>query len=75
MIKTLKNGLFVVSSTDLDNWVLQLPWILFGYRCGVQANTKFSPFMVLTWRSPRLTCDMAFLHSQMCKRMNSPWMR
>ncbi len=25
MIKTLKNGLFVVSFTDLDNWDLQLP--------------------------------------------------
>jgi len=31
--------------------------MLFGYRCGVQANTKFSPFMVLTRRTPRLTCD------------------
>jgi hypothetical protein len=57
MIKTLKNGLSVVSPTNLDNWDLWLPRILFGYKCGVQANTKFSPFMVLTGRTPRLTCD------------------
>jgi hypothetical protein len=30
---------------------------LFGYRCGVQANTKFFPFMVLNGRTPRFTCD------------------
>ncbi len=45
MIETLKNGLSVVSSIDLDNWDLELPQILFGYRCGVQANTKFSPLI------------------------------
>ncbi len=57
MIKTLNNGLSVVSSTNLDNWDLQLPWFLFGYRCGVQASTKFSPFMVFTKRTPKLTYD------------------
>jgi hypothetical protein len=57
MIKTLKNGLYVVSSINLDNWDLQLLWILFDYRSGVQASTKFSPFMVLTGRTPRLTYD------------------
>jgi hypothetical protein len=46
-----------MSSTNLDKWDLQLPWILFGYRSGAQASTKFSPFMVLTRRTPRLTCD------------------
>jgi hypothetical protein len=35
MIKTLKNGLSVVSSIDLDNWDLQLPQILFGYKCDI----------------------------------------
>ncbi len=57
MIKTLKNGLFVVSSIDLNNWDHKLPRILFGYKCGVQVNTKFFPFMVLIGRTPRLTCD------------------
>jgi hypothetical protein len=57
MIKTFKNGLSIVSSSNLDNWDLQLPRILFGYKSGVQANTKFSPFMVLTKRTPRVTCD------------------
>ncbi len=31
--------------------------VLFGYRCGVQASTKFSPFMILAGRSPRLMAD------------------
>jgi hypothetical protein len=57
MIKTLKSGLYVVSSINLDIRDLQLPRILFSYKSGVQANTKFSPFMVLTRRIPRLTCD------------------
>jgi len=30
---------------------------LFGYRSGVQASTKFSPFVVLIRRTPRFTCD------------------
>ncbi len=34
-----------------------LPRIFFGYRCGIQANTKYSPFMVLTGRTPRFTID------------------
>ncbi len=31
--------------------------VMFGYRCGIQASTKFFPFMVLTGRTPRFTCD------------------
>jgi hypothetical protein len=57
MIITLKSGLSVVSSINLDYWVLQLPRKLFGYRSGVQANNKFYPFMVLIGKTPRLTCD------------------
>jgi hypothetical protein len=75
MIKNLKNGLSMVSSTDLDNWDLQLPRILFGYGCSVQASIKFFLFMVLIGRTPRLTCEMNFLHSLMWKKMNSPCMR
>ncbi len=26
-------------------------------RCGIQANTKYSPYMILTNRTPRLTID------------------
>jgi hypothetical protein len=57
MIKNLNNGLSIVSSIDLDNWDLQLPQILFGYGCGVQASIKFFLFMALIGRTPRLTCD------------------
>ncbi|CAK9863492.1 unnamed protein product [Sphagnum jensenii] len=31
--------------------------VLFGYRCGVQANTKLSLYMILTGQSPRLRVD------------------
>jgi hypothetical protein len=44
-------------ATNIQDWDLLLPRILFGYRCGIQANTKFSPFMVLTGHMPRLTID------------------
>ncbi len=57
MIKTLKNGLSIVSSINLENWDFQLPPTLFGYRSGVHVNTKFSPFMVMTRRTPSFTCD------------------
>ncbi len=36
--------------------------VLFGYRCRIQASTKFSPFMILTGRTPRLRADN-YLHS------------
>jgi hypothetical protein len=35
---------------------------MFGYRCGIQANTKISPFMIMTGRTPRLRADN-YLHS------------
>jgi hypothetical protein len=35
---------------------------MFGYRCGIQSSTKFSPFMILTGRTPRLRADN-YLHS------------
>ncbi|CAK9211444.1 unnamed protein product, partial [Sphagnum troendelagicum] len=38
-------------------WDEQLAKVLFGYRCGIQASTKFSPFMILTGRTPRLRAD------------------
>ncbi|CAK9276331.1 unnamed protein product [Sphagnum jensenii] len=31
--------------------------VLFGYRCGIQSSMKFSPFMILTGRTPRLRAD------------------
>jgi hypothetical protein len=31
--------------------------VLFGYRCGIQASTKFSPFMILIGCTPRLRAD------------------
>jgi hypothetical protein len=59
MIKTIKHGITVLAANpaNVDCWDEHLAKVLFGYRCGVQVSTKFSPFMVLTGRSPRLRVD------------------
>ncbi len=59
MIKTIKHGITVLATNpaNVDCWDEHLAKVLFGYMCGVQASTKFSPFMVLTGRSPRLKAD------------------
>jgi hypothetical protein len=64
MIKTIKHGITVLAATpaNVDCWDEHLAKILFGYRCGVQASTKFSPFMILTGRTPRLRANN-YLHA------------
>ncbi len=64
MIKTIKHGITVLAATptNVDCWDKHLAKILFGYQCGVQASTKFSPFMILTGRTPRLRADN-YLHA------------
>jgi hypothetical protein len=59
MIKTIKHGVTVLATNpaNVDCWDKHLAKILFGYRCEIQASTKFSPFMILTSRSPRLRAD------------------
>jgi len=59
MIKTIKHGIIVLAANlaNVDCWDEHLAKILFGYRCGIQASTKFSPFMILTGRSPHLRAD------------------
>jgi hypothetical protein len=59
MIKTIKHGITVLATNpaNVDCWDEHLAKVMFGYRCGVQASTKFSPFMVLTGRSPHLRAD------------------
>ncbi len=59
MIKTIKHGITVLAANpaNVDCWDKHLAKILFGYRCGIQASAKFSPFMILTGRSPRLRDD------------------
>jgi hypothetical protein len=59
MIKTIKHGITVLAAdpANVDCWDEHLAKVLFGYRCGIQASTKFSPFMILTGRSPRLKVD------------------
>jgi hypothetical protein len=64
MIKTIRHGITVLAATPgyLDYWDEQLARILFGYHCGIQASTKFSPFMILTGRTSRLRADN-YLHA------------
>jgi hypothetical protein len=59
MIKTLKHGITVLAADPANTncWDDHLAKVLFGYRCGVQASTKLSPYMILTGRSPRLRAD------------------
>jgi hypothetical protein len=59
MIQTIKHGITILASTpaNMDCWDEQLAKVLFGYRCGTQASTKFSPFMSLTGWTPRLRVD------------------
>jgi hypothetical protein len=59
MIKTLKHDITVLAAnpTNTNCWDEHLAKVLFGYRCGVQASMKFSPYMILTGRSPRLKAD------------------
>jgi hypothetical protein len=64
LIKTIKHGitvLFVVPD-NANCWDEQLAKVMFGYRCGIQSSTKFSPFMILTGRTPHLRADN-YLHS------------
>jgi hypothetical protein len=64
LIKTIKHGITVLAATpeNVDCWDEHLVKILFGYKCGIQASTKFSPFMILTGRTPRLRADN-YLHA------------
>jgi hypothetical protein len=59
MIKTIKHGITVlaVNPANVDCWDEHVAKVLFGYRCGVQASTRFFPFMILTGQSPRLRAD------------------
>jgi len=64
LIKTIKHGITVLSATpeNANCWDEQLAKVMFGYRCGIQSSTKFSPFMILTRRTPRLRADN-YLHT------------
>ncbi len=59
MIKTIKHGITVLAANpaNVDCWDEHLAKVLFGYRYGVQANTKFSPFMIMTGQSLHLRAD------------------
>jgi len=68
LIKTIKHGITVLSAVcdNANCWDEQLAKVMFGYRCGIQSNTKFSPFMILTGHTPRLRADN-YLHSLTAK--------
>ncbi len=57
MTKTLKHGLTVVFVENIQLCDIQVPRILFGYCCGIQSSIKYSMYMILTRRIPRLNID------------------
>jgi hypothetical protein len=59
LIKTIKHDIIVLVATleSVNCWDEHLAKRLFGYRCGIQVSTKFSPFMILTGRTPCLRAD------------------
>jgi hypothetical protein len=68
MIKTIKHGITVLAATlgNVDCWDDHLVKILFGYRCGIQTSTRFSPFMILTGCTPQLRANN-YLHALIVK--------
>jgi len=64
LINTIKHDItvFATALESVDCWDEHLAKILFGYRCGIQSSTKFSPFMILTGHTPRLRADN-YLHA------------
>jgi hypothetical protein len=59
LVKTLKHGLTIIYATSnhAQTWDEHLPLIMFGYRCGVQLNIKFSPHMILINHTPNFALD------------------
>jgi hypothetical protein len=59
LIKIIKHGITVLSATpkNVNYWDEQLAKVMFRYRCGLHANTKFSPFMIMIGRTPCLKVD------------------
>jgi hypothetical protein len=56
------NGEEWAAKFDVMCWNEHLAKVMFGYRCVIQASTKFSPFMIMITRTPRLRADN-YLHS------------
>jgi hypothetical protein len=64
LIKIIKHGMTILSVTleNVDYWDEQLAKVMFGYRCGIQVSTKFSPFMIMIGCKPHLKANN-YLHS------------
>ncbi len=50
-------NIFFATFDHAQTWDEHLFKILFGYRCGVQSNIKFSPHMILTSHTPNFALD------------------
>uniref|UniRef100_A0A9J8AFX2 Integrase catalytic domain-containing protein n=1 Tax=Cyprinus carpio carpio TaxID=630221 RepID=A0A9J8AFX2_CYPCA len=57
--KTLKQMLRRVAAEDKGDWVVMLPYVLFGVQEVPQASTGFTPFELLFGRQPRGLLDVA----------------
>jgi hypothetical protein len=64
LIQNIKHGITMLFGTpkNVECWDEQLAKIMFRYKCVIQANTKFSPFMIMIGHTPCLKVDN-YLHS------------
>lgn len=53
-VQTVKSSLRKMCDieADKDDWDMQVPWILMGYRCSVQSSIRYSPYEILFARPP-----------------------
>ncbi len=59
LIKIIKHRITMLSTTlkHVDCWDEQLTKVMFGYSCGIQASTRFFPFVILIGQTLRLKTD------------------
>ncbi len=53
---------------NVDEWDNYLDSVLFAYRTSKQASTKFSPFVLLYDREPRLPVDLLTEENNVCDK-------
>jgi hypothetical protein len=59
LIKIIKHKITMLSTTlkHVDCWDEQLTKVMLGYCCGILANTRFFPFMILIGQTLRLKAN------------------
>ncbi len=66
--QTLQRSLLKMVEQNVDEWDNYLDSVLFAYRTSKQASTKFSPFVLLYGREPRLPVDLLTEENNVCDK-------